>query len=873
MAKQEDQEEIQRVSTGSSPAGEIQGEKLEKPIPSHPDVELSGFEHGLEGELNVTEEDLAEAKVVAGTLSLEAVRQMMTDVLAGHERDPNFPNSVITKIREFLGNEDIFENPIKHEDLIWEMKLEAALITNNSPYAEVRAVVDNKDDPSTPCSTIRAWTLGCAFSIFLAFVNQLFSIRQPPIYIESNVAQLLVFPLGKAWEKFMPDWRFTLFGTEHRLNPGRFNKKEHMLIAIMATTAKSLPYTQYVIWTQVLPQYFNQQYARSFGYQILIGLSTNFIGYGLAGLTRRFLVYPAYCIWPASLVTIALNSALHNEMNVPVMGPFKKMFTMSRYRFFMWAFCAMFVWFWFPNWIFQALTYFSWMTWIAPNNLNLNILTGFQNGMGLLNPWPTFDWNVLLYNQLDPLMIPAFSTFNIVGGSFVLGFVIVAVYCTNTWQTGYFPINSNKVFDHFGEYYNVTRALDDRGLYDHDKYVQYSAAYLGAANAMVYFTFFCTYAATISYIILFHRHSVAQGFKNLWRSLRRRNTQRPGDAEVHDVHFRLMKAYPEVSEYWYLAVLLVAAACGFAGIAGWPTYTTLGVVPYGVALAMIFVVPVGIVKAMTGIEVTLNVLAEFIGGIWANGNALAMNFFKSYGYVTVAHAIYFSNDLKLAHYLKIPPRHTFAAQMTATLISTFVCTGVLQYQLTIEGICTDDAPLRFYCPGNNTFFTAAVLWGTIGPIKVFGANGQYALTLLGWPIGFLTPILFWLLIKKFPTSRFLRKVHPVAIFAGSVSYSPYSFSYMWPSVPIAWLSWVYIRGRYLALWAKYNFVLSASFSAGVAIAAIIMLFTVQWFEITIDWWGNTQPFEGCEGTACTLRTLAEGERFYPWWNGNIVPAP
>jgi len=76
----------------------------------------------------------------------------------------------------------------------------------------------------------------------------------------------------------MPDWRFTLFGTQHSFNPGPFNKKEHMLIAIMANTAKSLPYTQYIVWTQVLPQYFNQQYARSFAYQILIGLSTNFIG-------------------------------------------------------------------------------------------------------------------------------------------------------------------------------------------------------------------------------------------------------------------------------------------------------------------------------------------------------------------------------------------------------------------------------------------------------------------------------------------------------------------------------------------------------------------------------------------------------------------
>lgn len=50
-------------------------------------------------------------------------------------------------------------------------------------------------------------------------------------------------------------------------------------------------------------------------------------------------------------------------------------------------------------------------------------------------------------------------------------------------------------------------------------------------------------------------------------------------------------------------------------------------------------------------------------------------------------ALRFTNDLKLAHYVKIPPRHTFFAQMVATLVSTFVCIGVLNFQSTIEDVC------------------------------------------------------------------------------------------------------------------------------------------------------------------------------------------
>lgn len=236
-----------------------------------------------------------------------------------------------------------------------------------------------------PASTIRAWVIGIFFSVVLAFINQLFDIRLPTIRFDTNIAQLLAFPMGKAWERWMPDALISVPFTAYklRLNPGRFNKKEHMLIAIMANTSRSLPYTNYIIWTQVLPQYFNQQYARSFAYIIMNAMGTNFIGYGLAGLTRRFLVYPSYCVWPASLVTIALNTSLHEDDHSTVMGPFKKQWSMSRYKFFLITFIGMFVYFWFPNYIFTVLSYFSWMTWIAPNNRDLNILTGFNNGMAV----------------------------------------------------------------------------------------------------------------------------------------------------------------------------------------------------------------------------------------------------------------------------------------------------------------------------------------------------------------------------------------------------------------------------------------------------------------------------------------------------------
>lgn len=252
-----------------------------------------------------------------------------------HGLDPNFPAGALERLKEFLANEDILANPDSHSREISEAKIEVSLLTSNSPYAEVRAVVDPHDDTSMPVATIRAWTIGLFFVVFIAFINQLFSVRQPSITLRAEVVQLLAYPVGKAAEKWLPDVGFTLFGVRHSLNPGPFNKKEHMLISIMASVGKTLPSSRYIsefspqttrhvirpsitkktlVFTQWMDRYFGQKYAKSFSYQILLALSTNLMGFGLAGLCRRFLVYPSFCLWPASLVTIALNSSLHNGM-------------------------------------------------------------------------------------------------------------------------------------------------------------------------------------------------------------------------------------------------------------------------------------------------------------------------------------------------------------------------------------------------------------------------------------------------------------------------------------------------------------------------------------------------------------------------------
>jgi len=305
----------------------------------------------------------------------------------------------------------------------------------------------------------------------------------------------------------------------------------------------------------------------------------------------------------------------------------------------------------------------------------------------------------------------------------------------------------------------------------------------------------CT--SIITHAALHHRREIVSGFKNLI-------SRKPAFSNSKDIHTRLMKPYREVPEWVYLAVLCAAVGIGAAGIAAYPTHTSPIAVLYGLILAAIFCVPCGIIKATTNVEVPLNILSELFGGLLFPGNANGMNFFKVYGFVTTTQTLRFAQDLKLAHYSHISPWITFNCQMFAILVSSFVCTAILNYQMTdIPDVCISyqNDHFKFTCPNINTAFTTSVLWGTLGPERMFGAGALYNGLLWFFLVGAILPIAFHFLSKKWKVFQHLHA--PVFLFGG-FSWAPYDFANVWPAVPVAWLFNYYLKRRFLGWWSKYN---------------------------------------------------------------------
>jgi len=228
------------------------------------------------------------------------------------------------------------------------------------------------------------WTIALCFTTIGSGINMLLSMRRPSITITSIVAQLLSFPVGKAWEKLMPNWKIRLFGHTFELNPCPFNIKEHTLIVVrlilnaLMQVAANVSYGSGAAYATDILLAQKAFYGQDFGglFAVLLVLSTQCFGYAFAGVMRRFLVWPAAMIWPSTLTNATLFHTLFKDEAPEVPG-----WKISRYRYFMYCFCGMFLWSWIPNYIFTGLSNFSFVTWIRPNDVLINQIFGSFTGI------------------------------------------------------------------------------------------------------------------------------------------------------------------------------------------------------------------------------------------------------------------------------------------------------------------------------------------------------------------------------------------------------------------------------------------------------------------------------------------------------------
>ncbi|GKV18835.1 hypothetical protein SLEP1_g29163 [Rubroshorea leprosula] len=423
-----------------------------------------------------------------------------------------------------------------------------------------------------PCLTFRTWVLGIVSCAILSFLNQFFTYRQNALSISSVSAQILVLPAGKLMAAYLPRKSIQIPATKwsFSLNPGPFNMKEHVLITIFANSGSNTVYPVNIV---TIVKAF---YGRGINLiaAMMLSQSTQMLGYGWAGIFRRFLVDSPYMWWPSNLVQVSLFQALHDVEVRPKRGQ-------TRLQFFFLVFISSFAYYIVPNYLFPSITALSFVCWIWKDSVTAQITGSDRHGLGIGSF--ALDWSTVSSFLLSPLATPCFAIVNTMVGFFIVIYILIpTAYWTNSYDARKFPIISSHVFASDGSRYNVTRVMNQStfefNLHGYDSY--------GKINLSIFFIYTCglsfgTLTATKSHVALFYGRHLDK---------------------FNNVHTRLIKKnYEAVPQWWFHALLMIVIGLSILTCEGFGGQLLL---PYwgvilAALLAMLFTLPIGVITATT----------------------------------------------------------------------------------------------------------------------------------------------------------------------------------------------------------------------------------------------------------------------------------
>ena len=160
-------------------------------------------------------------------------------------------------------------------------------------------------------------------------------------------------------------------------------------------------------------------------------------------------------------------------------------------------------------------------------------------------------------------------------------------------------MSDSNSYDNTGSVYNVTRILTPDYLFDEAKYKTYSPLFLSTTFSLAYGLSFAGISAVIVHTALFHGREIY-------------DRARVSKADEEDVHTRLMRKYREAPDWWYAVLLLITIAFSFGTIYGYETHLTGWALVIAFLIAAIWAIPIGMIKAITNIDIGLNVFTGIL---------------------------------------------------------------------------------------------------------------------------------------------------------------------------------------------------------------------------------------------------------------------
>ncbi|KAG9008886.1 hypothetical protein FRB90_008679 [Tulasnella sp. 427] len=557
-------------------------------------------------------------------------------------------------------------------------------VEDDSPYPIVRACVSNTDDPDMPIMTLRMWAVGLTLNILGGCINLFLNLRYPSIYLTNAILVVVAFVIGKILERIMPirlwiipSWIPLIGDRSFCLNPGPFNIKEHGLICMMTGDLISTPYGLNLVLT-----------ARKY-YNLSLGPSALVLPISFGWITRKLFVYPSSKLWPTNLALSAVLNAFHA-------GDAKKgNHDLTRLRFFTIVMILYAFYHFLPGFLFTALSYFSFVCWIRPNNVVVNQLFGAATGLGM--SLLSFDWfQIALIGS--PMIIPWTVSAHIFAGFVTFYWILLPIlYYTDTWNTGHLPIMGLSAYDRFAQPYDLNRVLNPDKTLNVTAYEEYPV-YIPIGFVMTYLVAFIFTTTLVVATALDYGKEVL-------------GVAQSKSVENDDIHARLMKRYPEIPGAWSAGVLLVSLGLAITAIKIADLDTPVWALFLAMAISFVYSIPALYIYSYSGKAPTMNLTFELVAGSIWRGRPLALMTFKIISVQWLLLGVSFIENLKLGHYLKIPPRSTFTVQIVAAIVVSATQVGLQEWIFnTVQDLCEADQKGFLICPTTGVFYTASILW-------------------------------------------------------------------------------------------------------------------------------------------------------------------
>ncbi|OLN93273.1 Oligopeptide transporter 1 [Colletotrichum chlorophyti] len=693
-------------------------------------------------------------------------------------------------------------------------------------------------DDGDPSLTFRSIFLSTCLSAFQAVMSQIYTFKPTAITISGTFIVLIGYFAGKAWTNVFPrgdnleaKWRakngdgklpayirFFKF-----INPGPWGLKEHAICSITATSASNAAASIQVFAAQDL--FYDLPLSATT--VILTVISIGLFGYGICGVMRPIAVWHVDAVYWGTLPTVKTLQGLH----------WQDLKNSKPLRWFWYSFAGMFVYEFFPAYIFPWLNSVSIPCLAAMKATGskaavlTNLFGGATNNEGLGLFTISLDWQYITsFSTSLPLVLQAHTAV----GFFICFLAMIGIYYTNAWDAKSQPFMSTRLRSQSGGTYPVAKVFTG-GVLNREALAQYGIPRLTGSFAYAMFMANAAIGALVAHCILFWGGDVKRAYQSA-------KSGRYDDRH----HDHMTKNYKETPWWWYIIVLVLSFVLGLIVVL--TQNITLPAWAYVVSLLLgIFIAPFStILYSRFGNGIATNNLSKMLAGLILPERPIGNMYFAAWSHNVISNAVNLSNDLKMGEYLKIPPRVMFLTQIYGTILG-----GFINYAVMIS-IVNGNRDLLVNSDGNaswsgatmQSYNTNATSWALAH--YLYKSGGKYSLVPIGLGVGFAIVVVHRIVVYFVPKVKgfLLTDINmPQLIqYAGYIPYNASQTCVLFSTLISGFFVQFWLRNYRPRVFKDYSYLVTGAFDGASLTVLFILSFAVFGAggpSVPFPtWWGN-----------------------------------